>query len=163
MEGNIQMKSEVFFLKYAFPCSFIILQRGEITQEEFDQLEKAAINEDILPRKKLEKIFFRAFNRIKPIAEELKRDIWDLSVLEEYFLKRHSKLAEEGFEMSKNIPRTLKELCKIHVAKVVGKKENLLVTRYGDNTRVVMSAMVPEAKVGDKVTLHYGYAVEIVS
>ena len=57
MEGNIQMKSEVFFLKYAFPCSFIILQRGEITQEEFDQLEKAAINEDILPRKKLEKIF----------------------------------------------------------------------------------------------------------
>lgn len=157
------MKPEVFFIKYAYPCAFIIKQRGEIDQAQMNELENAAVNEIPLPKEKLEKIFFRAFKRIEPIARELKKDKWDLEVIKEYFLNRHSNLVEKGFEMNEDIPRTLKELCKVHKAKVVEKKDNLLVVQFNNKTRTVISDIVPEATVGDIVTIHYGYAVEIVS
>ncbi len=156
------MKPEVFFLKYAYPCAFIILQRKEITEKELEELEYAAVNEIALPREKLEKIFFRAFKRISQLAEELNKNKWDLEVIKEYFLNRHTELVEQGFEMESNIPKTLKELCKIHKAKVVERKKNLLVVKYNGRTRTVMNILTPSVRIGDTVTIHYGYAVEIV-
>ena len=157
------MEAEVFFIKYAFPCAFILVQRKEITEKELEELEDAAIHEKILQRERLENIFFRAFRRIEPIAQEMKKDKWNLEVLKEYFLKRHSKLVENGFEMSIKIPRTLKELCKIQKAKVAERKGNLLVVQYENKTRTVISSLTPLVKIGDEVTIHYGYAVEILS
>jgi len=157
------MKAEVFFLKYAYPCAFIAQQRGEIDEKQMEELENAAVNEIALPREKLEKIFFRAFRRIETIAKELGKDRWDMDVLKEYFLVRHSGMVEDSFELGKDIPRTLKELCKIHIGEVVEKKNDVLKVRFNDKTRNVLGILVPNAKVGDRVTLHYGYAVEIVS
>ena len=37
-----KMKVELFFLRYAFPCAYICMQRGEITTEELDELEDIA-------------------------------------------------------------------------------------------------------------------------
>jgi len=163
MAESIQMKPEVFFLKYAFPCAFIAQQRNEINEEDMKELEHAAIKEISLPKEKLEKIFFRAFQRIEPIAKELNKDKWDLEVLKEYFLKKHSIMVENGLELAKDIPRTLKELCKVHKAKIIDKKDNLLIVQYNNQTRTVISSLIPNAKIGDIVTIHYGYAIEIVS
>ncbi|MFH1592086.1 MAG: HypC/HybG/HupF family hydrogenase formation chaperone [Candidatus Woesearchaeota archaeon] len=157
------MKPEVFFLKYSFPCALICQQMGEIDEAEVKELEDAATTSVPLPREKLERIFFRAFKRIDSIAEELGRDRWDLDVLEEFFLKRHNEIVEKGFEISGKVPRTLKELCKVHVAEIVEKKGDVLIVKFGNKTRPVHNKLVPEAKVGDLVTIHYGYAVEIVS
>lgn len=157
------MKPEVFFLKYAYPCAFIAQQREEINEKEMEELERAAVNEIVLPREKLKKIFFRAFNRIEPIAKELGKDKWDLGVLKEYFLVRHNGMVEDGFELSRDIPRTLKELCKIYIGEVIEKKNDVLKVKFNDKTRNVLCILVPKVKIGDRVTLHYGYAVEIVS
>ena len=155
------MKPEVFFLKYAFPCSFILKQRGEIGDKEFKQLEEGAINNKVLPRKLLEKIYFRAFEKIKPIAQEMDRDKWDLDVLKEYFLARHNALIDEGMYAYAQAPETLKNLCRVHKAKVLNVKDDVLVVEYaGGKRRPVMGTMVSGAKIGDLVTIHYGYAVE---
>src|SRR3989344_6905514 len=157
------MKPEMFFLRYAFPCAFIIFQRKEITKRELTELENAAVNNVVLPKEKLEKIFHRAFNRIKPIAVEMNKDRWNIEVIKEYFLNRHTELAEQGFEMTKKVPRTLKELCKIHKAVITDKKRSLLVVKFNKSTRTVLNSLVPNAKIGDLVNIHYGYAVEIVT
>lgn len=155
------MLPEVFFLKYAYPCSFIIKQRGEIDEKEMEELRQAAIKSLPLPKEKLEKIFFRAFQKISPIAKRMKKDVWDIEVLREYFINQHNNIIEKGMYAYAQAPQTLKNLCKVHKAKVIEKNEDALIVEYGEGKiRPVLNELVPQAKVGDIVTIHYGYAVE---
>ena len=100
---------------------------------------------------------------MEPIIKELGKDRWDLEVFKEYFLRKHNGMVEKGFEFSKEIPRTLKELCKVHRAEITNKNGDVLTVRYGDRTRTVLNILVPNAKIGDVVTIHYGYACEVIS
>ena len=154
-------KPEVYFLKYAFPCSFIIRQRSEITKEQFNKLEDAAINNKALPKEFLEKIYFRAFEKIKSLASELKKDKWDIKVIRKYFLEKHNELITNGMYSYDKAPEALKNLCKIHKARIIKIKSGILIVEYdGNKTRCVMNYLVPDAKINDIVTIHYGYAVE---
>lgn len=157
------MESEVLFLKYAFPCSFILRQREEISQEQFNELEDAAINNKILSRELLEKIFFRAFKRMKPIAEELNKDKWSIEVIKEYFITGHNKIIQEGQSTYKKAPDSLRNLCQVHRAKILQIKENVLIVEYDNGKRrPVLNDLIPKVKEGDFVTIHYGYAAEKV-
>ncbi len=157
------MEPEVLFLKYAFPCAFIIKQRGEIDSKTFKTLEDAAVNNNVLDRSLLEKIFFRAFERIDKVAVEMKRHRWDAEVIREYFVKRHNEIIDNGMYSYAAAPESLKDLCKVHVATVKRISGKYLVVGYGDErTRPVMGNLVRGVKEGDKVTIHYGYAVEKV-
>ena len=59
----------------------------------------------------------------------------------------------------------LKELCKVYSAEIIEKRDDFLIVKYGDGksmkTRVVGSFFVPEARVGSRVMIHHGYAVEM--
>lgn len=165
------MKVENYFLKYAFPCSFVLKQRGEIDDKIIARLERAAINNDKVSRELLERVYFRAFFRIKVLAEELEKDYWDLEVIKEYFLKRHNELLDgmfndkddKGLDVDPKAPKFLKNLCKVFVARIIKKGEDFLVVEYDNGKRrVVSNALVLEAKVGDNVSIHYGYAVELL-
>ena len=154
------MKPEAFFLKFAFPCAFIAKQRGEITEEEHELLQKAAISGDALDRRLLERIFHNAFDKIKIIAEKSGKDRWDIDVIKDYFYTEHNRFLCAGKYIE--LPGTLRELCKVHEAVVKEKREDVLIVEYKGKRRPVMDHLVPEAKVGDKVRIHYGYAVEKV-
>ena len=157
------MEPEVLFLKYAFPCAFVIKQRGEIDNKTFKTLEDAAINNTVLSHSLLEKIFFRAFERIGNVAKEMKRHRWDAEVIREYFVRRHNEIIDKGMYSYAKAPESLKDLCRVHVATVKSVSGNYLVVGYGDErTRPVMSDLVRGIKEGEKVTIHYGYAVEKV-
>ena len=157
------MEPEVLFLKYAFPCAFVIKQRGEIDNKRFKTLEDAAINNTVLSRNLLEKIFFRAFERIDNVAREMKRSRWDAEVIHEYFIRKHNEIIDKGMYSYATAPESLKDLCKVHVATVKRISGKYLVVGYGDErTRPVMSDHVRGIKEGEKVTIHYGYAVEKV-
>lgn len=158
-------KAEVLFVKYAFPCAFIIRQRGEISQKELDELEAAAINGKVLDRVFLERVFFRAFRRIEILAQEMKKDKWDYEVIHHYFVSRHNELIENGMEAYATAPETMKDLCRVHRAKIMKVKGNYLVVQYGkeNKLRPVMGEMISNPKVGELVTIHYGYAVEKVN
>ena len=156
------MKPEVLFLKYAFPCTIVKMQRGELTQEEFDKLENAAADNKILPREFLEKTYSNAFRRMGKVSEELKKDIWSIEVIKDYFLNKHNEMIDNNEEIYSRAPETLKELCKVYKSKVIDIRGDYMIVKYNDKTRSVMKTLVPNVKIGDTVTIHYGYAVEIV-
>ena len=152
------MKPEIYFLRYAFPCSHVLCKiRKEISEEEYKKIERAAIKGIILDRKYLEKVFFRAFERIEKIAAELKTSKWDINVLREYFVERHN-----AFVNSSVNPEKFKELCRVHKAKIIEVKENPLTVKYNNKKREVKKVYVPDAEKNDIVTIHYNYAVEKV-
>ena len=153
------MRDETYFLRYAYPCAFVIRQRAEIDDSLLEKLRKAAVNDEPVERELIEKIFFRAFRRIKKIAEELSKDCWDKEIIKEYFVNRHNKLIDAGIEEYSKAPKTLRELCKVYKAKVVEKKGDVIIVEYNSKRRPVLSDFV-KAEVGDEVMIHYGYAVE---
>lgn len=146
---------EVYFLKYAFPCSHILKFRGEVSNEDILKLKDAALNNRKLERAYLEKIYFRAFARMDKIARELKKDRWDLEVIKEYFRVRHNDVVA----CSDN-DDSFKDLCKVHKATVKEKRKESILVEYGERKRVVKKDFVPNVEVGDVVTIHYDYAIE---
>ncbi len=109
---------ETYFLKYAFPCAFIIREKEEINENKLKELETAAINNIPLTRTELEKIFYRAFEKIERFAKETNRNKWDINLIRNYFLKQHNKEIEEGKGFYATAPPTIKELSKAKQSKV---------------------------------------------
>ncbi len=158
-------KIESYFFRYAFPCAHLTLERGAITQEEYDELERRFLEDDPPSREILEKTYSVAFGFLKKLGEKMGgKDKWDPQVIKKYWKEgAHNEVIDKGEGYFSDKPEALKELCRIHTAKVIGKKDNLLIVKYGDNkTRVVFDSIVPDAKVGDIVTIHYAYAIEKV-
>lgn len=161
------MRVENFFLRYAFPCAQIIVQRREISDVEYKELERIAINNEKISKKRLEKVFHRAFEFIESLAKRMNKDKWDIEVIKEYFYNDHNRSICEGEGVYKNAPEMLKELSMVHVATVIKADGEVLTVEYEDTTgnkkqRNVFNSFVPQAKVGDRVRTHYGYAVEVV-
>ncbi len=156
------MRVENFFLRYAYPCAYIIVQRGEINSSELKELERAAISEEGVSRERLEKIFHMAFEFIDELAKKMGKDRWDISVIKEYFYSYHNEVIEKGVGVYGNAPKMLKELSKVEKGVVKGKKDDVLTVEYNGKRRDVLNSFVPSAKIGDIITIHYGYAIEIV-
>jgi hypothetical protein len=155
---------EILFIKYAFPCAFILHERGEISPDDLSRLEDSALKEKILPRPFLEKIFHRAFKRIGKLAREMGKDPWDITVIRAYFVTRHNEIISEGMEAYANAPPSLRELCKVHESTIQSIHGDSVVVQYnGKKIRPVSAAMIPNPRVGEKVTIHYGYAVERIT
>ena len=153
------MAPEVYLLRYAFPCSHILLNiRKEISEEDYKKMEVAALEGIKLDRKFLERVFFRAFQRMQKIADELGKDKWDIDIIKEYFCKRHNAIVN-----SSDNPDSFKDMCKVHEGKVIEIADNFLIVKYKNKKeRKVKIDYVRGVKVGEKVRIHYNYAIEKV-
>ena len=152
---------EVFFLRYAFPCAFVLRQRGEVDDAVVARLEAAAVAGRVLPRVFLEKVFRKAFGRMARVAGEMRLPVWDERVVKAYFRERHNEFIEEGDGYYATAPEDILKLCRVEEAVVEGVRDGVLLVRYGGGKeRAVSSAFVPGVKPGDRVAIHYGYAVE---
>lgn len=158
------MEPEVYFLRYAYPCAHILCDvRGEVSGKEFKMMEKAAINNKKLDRAFLEKAFWRAFERINKIAQEMGKDKWDIEVIREYFCVRHNSVLDKS-----DYPEAFKEMCKTYKAEVAEETEDgEAVVSYlselgGKKRRKVKKDYIKDLKVGDKVMIHWNYVVEKV-
>lgn len=155
------MEPEVYFIKYAYPCAHILCTvRGDVSEEEFKEMEDAAIHNKAMDRDYLERVFFRAFDRIKKIAEERGKDKWDLEVIKEYFVGRHNSVL-----MDSDYPESFREMCRTYKAEVVSEEDGEIVVKYlsedgKEKKRKVKKDYFPELKIGDKVIIHWQYAVE---
>ncbi len=174
------MPVEAYFLKYAFPCAFITLQRGRITKAEFEMLEDAAVNGEAVARSDLDRIFAPAMRRLHKLAEETGFEMWSRELVEEYYFKNHNQIIDEGEGDYGKAPEVLCELCKIFPAVVVqsGVQKELhtseelrtfeaetnnvgvVVELPGGKLRAVNTALTGALKKGDRVMVHYGYACE---
>ena len=109
------MKPEVFFLKYAFPCSFVLLSRGEINQKEHELLYKSAEEEELcLSVERIEKIFWRALEFVSSIS--------DLNSVQKYWWFDHNKYLK--LKKFKNIRNELIKECLVIPCRVVSVSEN---------------------------------------
>lgn len=163
-----ELSVEDYFLRYAFPCSFITLQRGRISQGEYEELERAAHGDGSVTREKLEKIFSPAIRRMKKLALEKGMRMWSMELLRAYYWKRHNEIIEAREESYAHAPEVLCELCRIVEGVVVGAPgvgdvdRAWVVKLSNGKTRPVMS-LCGLLKVGDRVMVHYGYACEKIS
>ncbi|MBT7903231.1 hypothetical protein HN587_05190 [Candidatus Woesearchaeota archaeon] len=160
---------EHYFLKYAFPCAFVLVQQGKITEEKRLALETALLNKTPLDKSELELLFPSAFRRIKQVAIQLNKPIWDRSIIEVYFKEFHNKFIDgkEGF-YSKT-PPSFREFCKVHRVKIIMRNETTAKVEYlepNDNInrpKHMIVKLIPNVKVGDIVFTHLGYLIEIAN
>jgi hydrogenase maturation factor len=146
------MKPEILFLKYAFPCSFVLLSRNEITKEEHELLLKSAKDGKIyLPKEKIEKIFWRAVKYVKNIS--------DLKSVQDYWWFDHNKKIKA--EKFKSIPRYLIKECFVVPCEVLSVSDSYATVKsdFLDKNMRVKKDFV-NVKVGDKATKHYDYLCE---
>lgn len=154
-----EINAENYFLKYAYPCSHILCTvRREIDQKRFDELKQAAIENKPLNKEVLEKIFHRAFTRIVKLAQEMNKDKWDIEVIREYFRVRHNPVLDES-----DYPESFKEMCKVHEGTVVAFEEDEIIVQYENKKRKVKKDYLPNIKIGEKVTIHWDYAIEKIN
>lgn len=143
------MKPEIFFLKYAFPCSFILLSRKEITNEEHDLLFRSARDEKLyLPKERIESIFWRAMKFIEFIS--------DLERVQRYWWFDHNRYLKQ-----KKFKDELIEECKVIPCEVLtaSKNEAIVKSSFLDGT-VKLKIDFVDVRPGDKVTKHYDYICE---
>jgi hydrogenase maturation factor len=153
------MKPEEYFFKYAFPCAWVKLERKELSRNKYNELKRRFLKNMPPNRKELEEIFYKAFFWIRQLAKDMNKSKWNLEVLQRYWRKEHNRIVEEE---DIGIPKSLKDLCKIHEAEVIEKKRNKLIVKYNNSKRVVFNSIVPDASVGNIVTIHYAYAIELI-
>jgi hypothetical protein len=151
---------ESYFFKYAFPCAQVKLRLGSLRKEEHNQLKDLFLENKSPSKEELEKTFTAAFRRLKKLADGMGKEMWDFSVLKKYWEGNHNKVIDEGDGMYGIASESFKDLCKIHLAEIIEKKEDSLIVRYGNKERIVSGFLVPEVDVGDKVRIHFAYAVE---
>jgi len=145
------MEPEIFFLKYAFPCSFVLLSRGEINQKEHKLLYKSAKEEKLyLPIEKIEKIFWRALEFVGSIS--------NLNSVQRYWWFDHNKFLKFKF---KSIGNELMKECFVIPCRVVSISEKKVRVKSSFLDEIVeLKPDFVDVRLGDKVTKHYDYLCE---
>jgi len=155
-----QISPEQYFLKYSFPCSYTLVEMGQIDEKKFEELKENTLKNKAMDRDELMRIYPAAFRRIKEVAEQMNKNIWDLDVIRKYFLEEHNKYIDAKDGNYKKFPQSFRDFCKVYKGKVIYKEKNMLTVQYGEKQRNVLSELLPNAKVGDTVIIHQGFAVE---
>ncbi len=156
------MTPEQYFLLYAFPCSQLKFQRGDITSQTYEQLHEHAVSGNPYSKVELEKIYAPAIANMKEVASKIGKPIWSIETIATYFLIEHNQYIDAGKGNYAFAPESMRNFCKVYPAKVISKTPDALVVNYPSGKRNVSSALTPYAKVGDSVTIHHGFAVEII-
>lgn len=163
MVENNETPEEVFF-RYAFPCTEDLFTTRLISKDDYKKMNEYSKKRKTPKRQELEKIYRNAIRRIKTLAQSSNKPIWDSEVIRNYFLKEHNKAIDEGEGDYKNAPHRLRELCKVKIGEVVEKynrgKIVFYKVDYGDSKEQAIGTYYPDAKIGDRISTHWRFAVE---
>ena len=153
---------EQYFFRYAFPCAHLKLERGDINQDQYTALEQRYLKDNPPSKEELEKVFAPGFVFIKQLAQQRGKNYWEVDILKEYWENEHNNIINRGEGNYKEFPESLKDLCRIHTAEIINIIDQTLIVKYENKTRAIHNVFFPEIKFGDKVKIHYAYAVEKV-
>jgi hydrogenase maturation factor len=163
MEGNNMIAPELYFQRYACPCASVLLSLKRLDEQTYNKILDMTYNNIAMSKNELEQAFPEAIRRIKKIAASLGKDHWDFEVIKNYFVEGgHNKEIDSGDGFYEKAPETLKDLCRICIAEVIEVKDKFVKVKINDKERVLHNPFIPDIKMGDKVTVHYGFAVEKV-
>ncbi|MFC1731419.1 hypothetical protein ACFL6I_13960 [candidate division KSB1 bacterium] len=155
------MKPDQYFFRYAFPCAEVLLQLKRISQQRFDDLKFAAENNITPSREILEDTYKVAFENLMKIANDMKKDYWDIEVIKKYFEEdKHNEFINTGHGTFGNAPESMKDMCRVITAVIEEIKGHILKVKYDGKERMCRNIYNLKLKQGDKVRVHYGYVVE---
>jgi hypothetical protein len=158
------MEPEVLFLRYAVPCAFQLVMSKKITEDERHELELAAIEGRAVSMEKIDRIFSAAHGR----RDRLYGDkLWSPDFVGKYWREDHNEIIARLEQ-----PDSAKDLCMVHKAEVISVGD-LMVVKYvgsellpesyrGERRRSVKKVFLPDVRIGDRVTIHWNYAVELL-
>jgi hydrogenase maturation factor len=149
------MKPEIFFLKYAFPCSFVLVLRKEIAKKEHKLLYESTKEEKLyLSKDRIEKIFWRPMKFLGSIS--------DMRMIQKYWRFDHNIYLKKN--KIKDFEDVLIEHCLAMPCEVVSVKKNEAVVKSPFlKNEVSLKTDFVNVKPGNKVTKHYDYICEKIS
>ncbi len=155
-----------YFLRYAWPCAYVLCELGSLKKAVHDRLQDVAINNKDISFDELEEYFPEAFRRMSIVAEKKNIPLRSIRLIKEYFLVDHQDFIDAGDGTYGKMPKTFCEFCKV-------KKKVVLDTKIIDNKLFLQTDTnvwnyapffkLNEIKKGTKVTIHHALAVEILS
>lgn len=152
------MKPEQYFLKYSYPTAQTLYEMGSISDKKLAEIKKHVLSDKSLSRTELMMLFPSTFVRIVKLADEMKKEVWDIKVMKSYFMDKHNSYVDEI--VTSDLTKNVSDFRKVFKGRIIVKDGDMLTVEYEDRHRQVLSDLVPDAKPGDKVTIHQGFAVE---
>jgi hydrogenase maturation factor len=147
------MKSEILFLKYAFPCSFVLLARKEITKKEHELLYKSTKEEKLyIPAEKIENIFWRAIGFVGSIK--------NMQAIRKFWRFDHNKILRL---VKVNVPEEKLLECMVIPCEVLSVNKDMAIVKSKFDDYINLKVDFVKVKPGKKVTKHYDYACEKIS
>lgn len=157
--------AQKYFLRYAFPCAYALVEQKRMSKEDYLLLEQAALTNKEVSFEQLENFFPVAFKRIKEIAKKQDKNYHSLEIIKEYFQKEHNNFIDNKDGTYAKLPETFCDFCKVKVVEVQDIKtiNNELLLQINEHTwRKAPFIKKEEINIGDKVTIHHAYAIELV-
>jgi hypothetical protein len=156
----MECRPEVVFLSYAFPCAQVLLHQGHIDEQRYEFLKSNALEHKGVQREVLEGSFKAAVVRLKRYYGE---DYWRVENIRDYFLNKHNEVIDSGDGYYRVAPKEFCELCKVYQGRVLKTQGPALVVELEGIEKKVLNLLTPKAKPGDIVSVHMGFAVEVLA
>jgi hypothetical protein len=160
-KDSLEMRAEDCFLRYAFPCAYVLHQRGDISREQLNSLKMCLYSSKEVPRDDLQ-VFNLAIERIERYSG--REDIWDVEVIRNYFRNGHNLDIDNGDGNYANYEKEFRDLCKVYrgaVVKEIDLKGRHFVEVICGDRRVKAFNDLVRAKKGDVVYVHHNQVVEL--
>jgi hypothetical protein len=156
------MRAEEYFFRYAFPCAQVLLDQKKIDGQTYSMLKDLYERGKAPGREVLESSFRSAFRRLKIVAAEMERDAWDCEVIRRYFLEQHNEFIDRREGDYARFPASFCELCKVSTGEVISRDGSALRVNVDGQQKKVVGIYLADAKPGDRVSVHLGFAIEIL-
>lgn len=154
-----------YFLRYAFPCAYVLCDLGKLEKSVHERLKDVAINNKDISFDELEKYFPEAFRRMSIVSKKKNLPVHSIELIKEYFLVDHADFIDAGDGTYGKMPKSFCEFCKVKKKVVLDKKivdNKLFVQTDKDVWSYAPFFKENEIKKGTKVTVHHALAVEIL-
>ena len=148
-------EDKLLFLRYAIPCGFTLVNRGDIEQSYLEDLSRRAASGDVADIDP-EDTFKIAVRMCYLTAKKMGKSVIDSGVIRQYFWKEH----EEAIKWRSEVFRDVRlDTCSVYPGQVIYSGEFALVrTRLG--SLEFRKDFLPDVERGDFVITHYDYLIE---
>jgi hydrogenase maturation factor len=158
MDNSLKVSDKELFLKYAFPCGQVLVNRGNISQEFHDEIKRAIVgNKEI--KEDYIKPFKVALFFLTEIAKKQGKTAIDKEIIRDYYFERHDDVVKWRAEVK---PDVIVDSCRVKPGKILSIEKNTLVETPLGNLEIKLD-FIPDANVGDFITIHYEYGCEIIT
>lgn len=156
---------EWYFFKWAYPCMYVLYDNGSLTKEIINKFDRMYAEGNAPSKEELENLFLAAFRRLKVLASEMNKEVWDWDVLKQYWeAEDHNRVIEKKEGNYSKFDEAFCDLCKVNsgrVIKIENKNEGTILELEMINGRKkFVQGKFLDARIGDVVLTHLAYAVQ---